>query len=71
MKLPIAGVSPQFSAGKIQPLLLFLMGLGFVLMGLRIYPAFIAVGSLFLVIGYRGYTCRQHQTIQPPLQSRK
>lgn len=44
--------------GKIQPLLLFLMGLGFMGLGWRTYPAFIAVGCLFLVIGYRGYTCR-------------
>jgi len=34
------------------------MGLGFVALGLRSYPAFIAVGSMFLIIGYRGYTCR-------------
>jgi hypothetical protein len=27
-------------------------------LGLRSYPAFIGVGGLFLVIGYRGYTCR-------------
>ena len=71
MKLPIAGVSSQFSAGKIQPLLLFLVGIGFVLLGLRIYPAFVAVGGLFLIIGYRGYTCRQRQAIQPPVQPRK
>jgi len=49
---------PRKSSGKIQPLLLFLMGLGFVALGLRSYPAFIAVGSMFLIIGYRGYTCR-------------
>ena len=71
MKSPVAGASSQFSAGKIQPLLLFLMGLGFVLLGLRIYPAFVAVGGLFLIIGYRGYTCRQRQAIQPPVQPRK
>jgi hypothetical protein len=49
---------PCNSTGKIQPFLLFLMGLGFMGLGLRIYPAFIVVGCLFLVIGYRGYTCR-------------
>lgn len=71
MKTPIAGASSQFSADKVQPLLIFLLGLAFVLLGLRIYPAFIAVGSLFLVVGYRGYTCRQRRTTQPPIQSRK
>ena len=71
MKLPIAGANSQFCAAKVQPLLLFLLGLGFVLMGLRIYPAFIAVGGLFLIVGYRGYTCRQRQAIQPPIQTRK
>lgn len=64
MKSPIAGAGSQVAAGKIQPLLLFLLGLGFVLLGLRIYPAFIAVGGLFLIIGYRGYTCRQHKAAQ-------
>jgi hypothetical protein len=49
---------PHKSTGEIQPLLLFLMGLGFVALGLRSYPAFIGVGGLFLIIGYRGYTCR-------------
>jgi hypothetical protein len=34
------------------------MGMGFVALGLRTYPAFIGVGGLFLVIGYRGYTCK-------------
>lgn len=58
MKLRFAGRSPQLASGKVQPLLLFLMGIGFVLLGLRIYPAFIGVGVLFIIIGYRGYTCR-------------
>lgn len=59
MKSPVVGKHPQFSTGHIQPLLLFLMGMGFVILGMRIYPAFIAVGCLFVVIGYRGYTCRR------------
>lgn len=46
----------QTKSGKILPLLLFLVGVGFVLLGLKTYPAFIAVGILFVVIGYRGYT---------------
>jgi hypothetical protein len=50
---------PRKSAGKVQPLLLFLLGLGFVALGLRSYPAFIGVGGLFLIIGYRGFTCRE------------
>jgi len=65
MKLPVVGGSPQFSAGKIQPLLLFLMGIGFVALGMRIYPAFIAVGLLFVIIGYRGYTYRRRDTTHP------
>jgi len=65
MKLPVAGGRSQLTAAKVQSLLLFLMGIGFLLLGLRIYPAFIAVGGLFLIIGYRGYTCRQRKPIQP------
>ena len=59
MKSPVAGRRPPLSAGKIQPVLLFLTGMGFLALGLRVYPAFIAVGVLFLVIGYRGLTCAQ------------
>jgi len=50
------GKGPRFALGKVQPILLFLLGAGFLLLGVRTYPAFIAVGSLFMVIGYRGYT---------------
>jgi len=46
-------------AAKIQPLLLFLLGVGFVVFGFRFYPAFVGVGGLFLIIGYRGFTCLQ------------
>ncbi|NOR20132.1 MAG: hypothetical protein GQ538_08610 [Xanthomonadales bacterium] len=56
---------PRRSNGKIQPLLLFLMGIGFVALGLRSYPAFIGVGGLFLIIGYRGYTCRARKIPDP------
>jgi len=65
MKLPVVSKPPHFSTGNIQPLLLFLLGLGFVILGMRIYPAFIAVGCLFLVIGYRGYTHRRGDTSPP------
>ena len=58
IKYEVAGWRPRYSKGKIQPTLLFLLGLGFVTLGLRIYPAFVIVGCLFLVIGYRGYTCK-------------
>jgi len=61
-KFSAAARQPGKSTGKIQPLLLFLMGLGFVALGLRSYPAFIAVGGMFLFIGYRGYTCRTTKT---------
>ncbi len=66
MKLPVAGKHLQFSADKIQPLLLFLMGMGFLVLGMRIYPAFIAVGSLFMLVGYRGYTYRPVDTTTRP-----
>ena len=62
MKLPVTGSRPYFFTGNIQPLLLFLLGMGFVVMGMRIYPAFIAVGCLFVIIGYRGYKHRQGNT---------
>jgi hypothetical protein len=62
MKFLFAGRSPQLAAGKVQPLLLFLMGIGFTVLGFRIYPAFIGVGVLFLIIGYRGYTCRSQRS---------
>ena len=65
MKFLLAGKRPQFSAGKVQPLLLFLLGMGFMVLGFRTYPAFIGVGGLFLVVGYRGYTCIQRKNIQP------
>ena len=58
MRFLAAARRPRNATGKIQPLLLFLMGIGFLALGLRTYPAFIGVGGLFLVIGYRGYTCR-------------
>ncbi len=61
MKFLFVGKSPQLGAGKIQPLLLFLMGIGFIVLGFRVYPAFIGVGALFIIIGYRGYTCRRGQ----------
>jgi len=65
MKLRVVGGRPQFSSGKIQPLLLFLMGIGFIVLGMRIYPAFIAVGLLFVIIGYRGYTNRRDNASHP------
>ncbi|MCP4044624.1 MAG: hypothetical protein GY732_01375 [Gammaproteobacteria bacterium] len=46
------------SGSNIQPLLMFLMGVGFMTLGFRTYPAFIGVGGLFLIISYRGFTCR-------------
>jgi hypothetical protein len=45
-------------------MLLVFMGLGFVLIGVREYPAFVAVGGLFLIIGYRGYTCDHGNTLE-------
>lgn len=65
MKFLSAGKRPLFAAGKVQPLLLFLLGLGFIVLGFRTYPAFIGVGGLFLVVGYRGYTCTRRDAIQP------
>ena len=65
MKFLFAGKSARFAAGKVQPLLLFLLGIGFIVLGFRTYPAFIGVGGLFLGIGYRGYTCLRRDTIQP------
>ena len=55
-----AGRLRRKSHGRIQPLLLLLLGLGFMVLGLRSYPAFIGVGGLFLIISYRGYTCRDN-----------
>ncbi len=61
MKFMAAARRPGNAAGKIQPLLLFLMGIGFLGLGLRTYPAFIGVGGLFLIISYRGFTCRANK----------
>jgi len=58
MKFMAAARRPRNATGKIQPTLVFLMGIGFLALGLRTYPAFIGVGSLFLYIAYRGFTCR-------------
>jgi len=49
---------PRNSIVKIQSLMLFLVGMGFTVLGFRAYPAFIGVGGLFLVIAYRGFTCQ-------------
>ena len=57
-KFSAATQQSRKSTGKAQPFLLFLLGLGFIALGLRSYPAFIGVGGMFLIIGYRGYTCR-------------
>ena len=65
MKLPVTGSRPYFSTGTIQPLLLLILGMGFVVLGMRIYPAFIAVGCLFVIIGYRGYTHRRSNISRP------
>ncbi len=62
MKLLAAAKRSCYSTGKIQPLLMFLMGTGFLALGLRTYPAFIGVGGLFLIVAYRGFTCRANQT---------
>ncbi len=54
----LVGKGPRFASGRVQPILLFVLGAGFTLLGVKTYPAFIAVGSLFMLIGYRGYTCK-------------
>jgi len=61
MKNMLAGMRLQPGTRQAQPLLLFLMGLGFVALGVRTYPAFVVVGVLFLIIGYRGYTYVRNQ----------
>jgi hypothetical protein len=65
IKSLLAGNGSRFLTGKVQPLLLFLLGIGFLVLGFRTYPAFIGVGGLFLIVGYRGYTCIQRDKIQP------
>ena len=57
-KFSAAAQQSRKSTGKAQPLLLFLLGMGFIALGLRSYPAFIGVGGMFLIIGDRGYTYR-------------
>jgi uncharacterized membrane protein len=52
----IAGDRSKLSAQRIHSLLLLLLGLAFVALGFRSYPAFIAVGLLFVLVSYRGYT---------------
>lgn len=59
MKFMAALSRPRSTAIKTQPVLLFLSGIGFLILGFRAYPAFIGVGALFLVIGYRGFTCKK------------
>lgn len=61
MKFLAGSKLPCNASGKIQPLLLCMMGLGFVALGLRSYPAFVGVGGLFLIIAYRGFTCRSKE----------
>lgn len=52
----MAGDRSQQSAQRIHSLLLLLLGLAFIALGFRSYPAFIAVGLLFVLVSYRGYT---------------
>jgi hypothetical protein len=64
-KFSAATQQSRKSTGKTQPLMLFLLGLAFVVLGLRSYPAFIGVGGMFLIIGYRGYTHRTTKAAEP------
>jgi len=52
----MAGDRSQQSTQRIHALLLLLLGLAFIALGFRSYPAFIAVGLLFVLVSYRGYT---------------
>jgi hypothetical protein len=58
MKFLAATRRSHNSGSKIRSLIVFLMGIIFMTLGLRSYPAFIGVGALFLIISYRGFTCR-------------
>lgn len=64
-KSATARAGSQQSAQKIHAILLLILGLCFVALGLRTYPAFIAVGGLFVLVAYRGYTAT-FQTPEPP-----
>lgn len=55
-KSSMARERSQPSAQKIHALLLLILGLCFMALGVRTYPAFIAVGGLFVLVAYRGYT---------------
>gem|GEM_PF-3457610 len=59
-KSSVARGRSQLSAQKIHALLLLILGLCFVALGFRSYPAFIAVGGLFILVAYRGYTASLH-----------
>lgn len=55
-KSSMAKDGARFSTQKIHALLLLILGLYFVALGFKSYPAFIIVGCLFVLVSYRGYT---------------
>lgn len=50
----------QMSAQRVHTLLLLLLGIAFIALGFKSYPAFIAVGLLFVLVSYRGFTATKH-----------
>lgn len=64
-KPPMADDRSQLSAQRIHTLLLFLLGIAFMALGIRSYPAFIAVGLLFILVSYRGFTATKQDRKTP------
>ena len=60
----------HLSAQKIHAILLLILGLCFVALGFRSFPAFIVVGALFILVAYRGYTASFKQQKTPKSDSK-
>lgn len=64
-KSSMATEHSQRSAQRVHTLLLLLLGIAFIAFGFKSYPAFIAVGLLFVLVSYRGYTATKQDSKTP------
>ena len=49
---------------KAQPLALMIVGISFLIIGALRYPAFLAVGVVFMIVGLRGLRYQRRLTLE-------